>query len=58
MFPALLEAVQGFTLTSDMLTGFLNSISSNAAVIVPTGIGAMAVMVSIKIIPRVVRYFI
>lgn len=58
MFPALLEAAQGFTLTSDMLNGLITSISNNAAVIVPVGVAAMGIMVSIKIVPRVVRYFI
>lgn len=62
MFPALLEtaqgAAQGFTLTSEMFDGLVTSITNNAAVIVPVGVAAMGVLVSIRIVPRVVKYFI
>ena len=58
MFPALLEAAQGFTLTSEMFDGLLTSISNNATIIVPVGVTAMGVLLSIKIVPRIVKYFL
>lgn len=58
MTPVLGAAAEGFTVTADMFTGLSGAISSNAAVIVPVGVGIMAIMVAISVIPRILYKFL
>ncbi len=58
MTPVLGAAAEGFTVTADMFTGLTSSISSNAAVIVPVGVGIMAIMVAVSVIPRILYKFL
>ena len=46
------------TITKDMFSGLSTSISSNAEVLIPVGIGVMAIMVGISLIPRILYKFI
>lgn len=48
----------GMTVTADMFTGLTNAVTSNAEVIIPIGIGIMAIMVGIGLIPRILYKFI
>ena len=46
------------TVTAAMFEPILETLTANAAVIVPAGIGVMAVMVGIGFIPRILRKFL
>lgn len=58
MTPVLGAAAEGFTVTADMFSGLTSAISSNAAVIVPVGVGIMAIMVAVSVIPRILYKFL
>ena len=58
MTPVLGAAAESFVVTADMFTGLTSAINSNAAVIVPVGIGIMAIMVAIGVIPRILYKFL
>lgn len=45
-------------ITAEMLQPLVSGINTNMAVIVPAGLGIMAVFVAVKMIPRVVNWFI
>lgn len=45
-------------ITAEMLQPLTNGITSNMGVIVPVGLGIMAVFTGIRMIPKVVRWFI
>ena len=47
-----------FVVTSDMIAPIQTSISSGLTVLVPIGIGLMATMVGISLIPRVIYKFL
>lgn len=47
-----------FAITSEMLAPVTNAVSSGLDVLVPIGIGIMAVMVGISLIPRIVYKFL
>lgn len=44
--------------TSAMLSGLTTSITANLAVIVPIGCGIMAALYSVKLIPKIVGWFV
>lgn len=46
------------TVTADMFTGLTSAITSNAQILIPVGIGIMAIMVGISLIPRILYKFI
>lgn len=46
------------TITSDMFSGLSSAITSNAEVLIPVGVGIMAIMVGISLIPRILYKFI
>lgn len=48
----------GMTVTADMFSGLTSAVTSNAEVIIPIGVGIMAVMVGISLIPRILYKFI
>lgn len=45
-------------ITTEMLQPLVDGITTNMTVIVPVGLGIMATFVGIKMIPRVVNWFI
>lgn len=57
MGPMVMEAVAP-VITSAQLAPIGDTINANAAVLIPVGIGVMAIMVGIKIIPRIINNFI
>lgn len=44
-------------ITSDMLSGLTDIIGDNLAVIVPAGVGIMAILLGITIVPKVIKKF-
>lgn len=52
------EGAEGFKVSSDMFTGLTSTISDNAGVLVPVGLGIMAIMISIKLVPKIIAKFI
>lgn len=51
------EGADGFKLTSDMFSGLTSTISENAAILVPVGIGLFAVLFSIGLVPKIIKKF-
>lgn len=51
------EGAEGFKVSSDMFSGLTSTISDNAGVIVPVGLGIMAIIVSIKLVPKILHKF-
>ena len=49
---------QAVTVTKDMFSGLTAAITSNAEVLIPVGVGIMAIMVGISLIPRILYKFI
>lgn len=47
-----------FTVTSEMVAPITNAINSGLEVLVPIGVGIMAVMIGISLIPRVIYRFL
>lgn len=47
-----------FTITTEMLTPVTSAISSGLNVLVPIGLGVMAAMIGISLIPRVIYKFL
>jgi hypothetical protein len=45
-------------LTSGMFTDMLSSITANLGVLVPVGIGLMALLIGVRLIPKVVKRFV
>lgn len=45
-------------LSAEMLTPLTNAITSNLDILVPVGIGIMATMLGISLIPRIVYKFL
>lgn len=48
----------GATLTSAMVQPIADAISDNVGVLLPVGVGIMAIMVGISLIPRIVYKFL
>lgn len=46
------------TVTASMFTALTDSITANTEVLVPVGIGIMAVMVGVSLIPRIIYKFL
>lgn len=51
-------AVTSFAITSEMIAPITSAINSGLEVLVPIGIGIMAVMIGISLIPRVIYRFL
>lgn len=51
------ESAGGFKVSSDMFSGLTSTISDNAGIIVPVGLGIMAIIVSIKLVPKILNKF-
>lgn len=47
-----------FAVTADMVAPITNAINSGLEVLVPIGVGIMAVMIGISLIPRVIYRFL
>lgn len=48
----------GATVTQAMVQPISDAISSNVGVLIPVGIGIMAIMVGVSLIPRIVYKFL
>lgn len=51
-------AVQQFNITAETVQPITDAINSGLSVLVPIGIGIMAVMVGINLIPRIIYKFL
>ncbi len=51
------EATSGITVTADMFKGLTDSVTANATVLVPVGVGIMAIMLGIRVIPKILSKF-
>lgn len=49
------EVTPAFPVTSDMLKGVTSSMNSAIAVAVPVGIGVMAVLLGVYIVPKIIK---
>ena len=49
---------QAVTVTKDMFSGLTSAITSNAEVLIPVGVGIMAIIVGISLIHRILYKFI
>ena len=58
MYTLMAEGAEGFKVTSDMFSGLTSTISDNAGVLVPVGLTIMAIMVSIKLVPKIISKFV
>lgn len=47
----------GFEFTSTMFDGLVSTIGSNAGVVVPVGVGIFAILVSIRVAPKIIKAF-
>lgn len=52
------ENAEGFKLSSDMFNGLTSAVTDNATIIVPIGLTIMGVLLGIKLVPKIIRYFI
>ncbi|WP_154698214.1 hypothetical protein [Clostridium botulinum] len=55
--PVFLEATAG-VITSDAVAPIMNAVTSNISTLLPVGIGIMAAMVGVGLIPRIVYKFL
>jgi len=51
-------ALPSITITTEMLTPLVEGIVSNISVILPVGLGLLAIMASVRIIPRMISRFL
>lgn len=47
----------GLTVTADMFKGLTDSVTANAGVLIPIGVGIMSIMVGIRVIPKILSKF-
>ena len=47
----------GLLITSDMLEPIVSSITNNLGVLLPVGISIMAIMIGVRLIPRIIYRF-
>lgn len=45
-------------ITAEMLSGLTTGITTNLGVIVPVGLGIFATLYSVKLIPRIISWFV
>lgn len=45
-------------ITADMLNPLTEYVNSNVSVIVPAGIAVMCTLIGVKLVPRIIHYFI
>lgn len=50
-----MAAGEGFAFTADMFSGLTQTISDNAAIIVPVGVGIFAILLSIRFAPKIIK---
>lgn len=53
-----MEGTTTFTITADMLSPVTTAISSGLTTLVPIGLGIMATMIGISLIPRIIYKFL
>lgn len=53
----LLVGASAYTVTAENLSGITDTLMANAAVIVPWGIGIVAIVAGIKFVPRLIKMF-
>ena len=57
MLTMFLEVTPGLTITADMLAPITSAITSNLGTLLPVGIGIMAIMIGVSLIPRIIYKF-
>ena len=50
--------ISGLTLTSDMFSGLVNTITTNLGVLLPIGLTIMGIMIAVSLIPRIIYKFL
>lgn len=45
-------------ITAAMFSGLTSAVTSNAEVLIPVGVGIMAIMIGISLVPRIIYKFI
>lgn len=50
-------AVKTLTLTADMFSGLVSTITSNLGVLLPVGLTIMGIMIAVSLIPRIIYKF-
>ena len=56
--PSSTTDIPSISITTEMLTPLVEGVVSNIQVILPVGIGLMALMLGIKVIPRLIKRFL
>lgn len=51
------NTIQSLTLTSDMFSGLVNTITTNLEVLLPVGLVIMGIMIAVSLIPRIIYKF-
>lgn len=49
--------MEGFAVTSQMLAPITSAVSNNLALLVPVGIGIMALLIGVSLIPKIIYRF-
>ena len=52
-----MEGIQGLTLTADMFSDLISTITSNLGVLLPIGLTIMGIMIAVSLIPRIIYKF-
>lgn len=50
-------AVTAFPITADMLSGVTEGFNSAVSIAVPVGVSIMAIMIGIRFVPKLIKYF-
>ena len=53
-----MDATTGFQITAELVQPIVDALSSGLQVLVPIGIGIMATMIGVKLIPRIIYKFL
>lgn len=52
-----MDSSSAFVITADMLKPLVDGVTANVGVILPVGLGLMAIFLGIKFIPRLIHMF-
>lgn len=52
-----MSEVSTLTLTSDMFSGLISTITTNLGVLLPVGLTIMGIMIAVALIPRIIYKF-
>lgn len=52
-----MEGIAGLTLTADMFSDLVSTITTNLGVLLPIGLTIMGIMIAVSLIPRIIYKF-